>query len=41
MMVRGHFLAEPEPEVSLTEASLQYLEEKRSFETQRLQNWFG
>jgi sulfide:quinone oxidoreductase len=41
MMVRGHFLAEPEPEVSLTEASLQYLEEKRSFETQRLQTWFG
>jgi sulfide:quinone oxidoreductase len=41
MMVRGHFLAEPEPEVMLTEASPQYLEEKRSFETQRLQAWFG
>jgi sulfide:quinone oxidoreductase len=41
MMVKGHFLAEPEPEVMLTEASTQYLEEKRSFETQRLQTWFG
>jgi sulfide:quinone oxidoreductase len=41
MMVKGHFLAVPEPEVALTEASPQYLEEKRSFETQRLQTWFG
>jgi len=41
MMVRGHFLAEPEPEVMLTEASPKYLEEKRAFETQRLQTWFG
>lgn len=41
MMVKGQFLAEPEPEVILTEASTQYLEEKRSFETQRLQMWFG
>jgi sulfide:quinone oxidoreductase len=41
MMVKGHFLAEPEPEVILTEASPQYLEEKRSFEAQRLQAWFG
>jgi sulfide:quinone oxidoreductase len=41
MMVKGNFLAEPEPEVMLTEASPQYLEEKRSFETERLQTWFG
>jgi sulfide:quinone oxidoreductase len=41
MMVSGHFLAEPEPEVSLTEPSPEYLDEKRSFETQRLQRWFG
>ena len=41
MMVKGQFLAEPEPEVILTEASSKYLEEKRSFETQRLQTWFG
>ncbi|MGZ9235446.1 MAG: NAD(P)/FAD-dependent oxidoreductase [Anaerolineales bacterium] len=40
MMVKGHFLAQPEPEVALTEASPQFLEEKRSFETQRLQTWF-
>ncbi len=41
MMVKGQFLAEPEPEVMLTEASSKYLEEKRSFEMQRLQTWFG
>jgi len=41
MMVKGHFLAQPEPEVELTEASPKYLEEKRSFEAQRLQTWFG
>ena len=41
MMVKGRFLAEPEPEVMLTEASSQYLEAKRSFEMQRLQTWFG
>lgn len=40
MMVKGQFLAEPEPEVMLTEASSKYLEEKRSFEIQRLQTWF-
>ena len=41
MMVRGNFLAEPEPEVTLTQASPEYLDEKRSFETERLQAWFG
>ena len=41
MMVRGNFLAEPEPEVMLTEASSELLNEKRSFETQRLLEWFG
>lgn len=40
MMVKGQFLSEPEPEIMLTEASSQYLEEKRAFETQRLQTWF-
>jgi sulfide:quinone oxidoreductase len=40
MMVRGNFLAEPEPEVMLTEATTEYLNEKRSFETQRLMEWF-
>jgi sulfide:quinone oxidoreductase len=37
MMVQGRFLAAPEPEVVLTEASPQYLDEKRAFEAQRLQ----
>jgi len=41
MMVKGHFLAVPVPEVTLTEASTQYLEEKSAFESQRLQTWFG
>ena len=41
MMVQGSFLAEPGPEVTLTEATAGYLEEKRSFETQRLLGWFG
>jgi hypothetical protein len=41
MMVKGHFMAAPEPEIELTEASSQYFEEKRSFEAQRLQAWFG
>ena len=41
MMVKGHFMAVPDPEVSLTEASIEYLAEKRAFEMQRLQAWFG
>ncbi|MBC7879662.1 MAG: NAD(P)/FAD-dependent oxidoreductase [Anaerolineales bacterium] len=41
MMVEGSFLAEPEPLVNLTEPSKQYLEEKRKFETERLEKWFG
>lgn len=41
MLVTGHFLAEPAPQVTLTEPSHQYLEDKRSFEAQRLQEWFG
>jgi sulfide:quinone oxidoreductase len=41
MMVKGHFMAVPEPEIALTEASAQLLEEKRAFESQRLQTWFG
>jgi sulfide:quinone oxidoreductase len=41
MTVKGHFMAVPEPEVTLTEASAENLEEKRSFETERLQTWFG
>jgi len=41
MMVQGKFLAEPEPEVMLIEASAELLNEKRSFEMQRLAEWFG
>jgi sulfide:quinone oxidoreductase len=40
MMVKGHFMAVPEPQIALTEAAAQYLEEKRAFETQRLKAWF-
>jgi sulfide:quinone oxidoreductase len=41
MMVTGHFMAEPEPQVMLTEATSQYMTEKRAFETDRLKKWFG
>lgn len=41
MLVQGRFLVEPAPEVVLTEASPQYLDEKRAFESERLQAWFG
>ena len=41
MMVKGQFMAVPEPEIALTDASDTHLEEKRAFETQRLRTWFG
>ncbi len=41
VLVTGNFMAEPAPQVMLTEPSRQYLEDKRSFETQRLRDWFG
>ena len=40
-LVQGNFLAEPAPEVTLTEPSTDYLEHKREFEQERLQKWFG
>jgi hypothetical protein len=39
--VRGNFLAEPAPDVLLTEPSTQALADKRQFETERLQAWLG
>ncbi len=41
MMIQGSFLQEPEPLTKLTDATTDYMEEKRSFETQRLREWFG
>ena len=41
LMVRGRFLAEPAPDVELSEASAQYLADKHAFEAERLQSWFG
>ena len=41
MMVHGRFLADPAPEVVLTEASARYMQEKRAFESQRLETWFA
>ncbi|HJS29035.1 MAG TPA: FAD/NAD(P)-binding oxidoreductase [Anaerolineales bacterium] len=41
MMVRGSFLAEPSPQVGLSEQSAAYVEDKRDFERQRLETWFG
>jgi len=40
MMVTGHFMAEP-PDIMLTEATTQYMTEKRAFESERLKKWFG
>lgn len=40
MMVRGHFMALPQPEVALSDASTRLLEEKQEFEKRRLQSWF-
>lgn len=39
--VRGNFLAEPAPAIALTEPSAQTLNEKRTFEAERLKAWFG
>jgi sulfide:quinone oxidoreductase len=41
MMVRGQFLAEPAPEIELSEASTGLLKEKAAFETERLERWLG
>ncbi len=40
-LVRGHFLAEPAPDVVMTEPSRQSLADKHTFETERLRAWFG
>ena len=41
VLVRGDFLDEAGPQVSMTEASAAHLEEKRQFEAERLTGWFG
>ena len=41
MLVEGEFLAEPAPKARLTEPSPAYLEQKRQFERERLERWFG
>jgi sulfide:quinone oxidoreductase len=41
VMVQGHFLAEGQPQVALTEASAGYVQEKWDFESQRLEAWFS
>jgi sulfide:quinone oxidoreductase len=41
MQVRGSFLAQPAPEIELSEASAALLDEKTRFETERLARWFG
>ncbi len=41
MMVQGNFLAAPEPQVSVDGPSAAYLEEKRAFEVEHLNNWFS
>lgn len=41
MQVRGNFLAEPAPEVELTDALPEFLEDKRRYEREQLDAWFG
>jgi sulfide:quinone oxidoreductase len=41
MLVRGNFLAEPAPDVELTPPSRAFLEQKATFERERLDAWFG
>jgi len=41
MMVEGHFLAQPAPEVTLSEPSDQHFKDKHAFEANRLRQWFG
>lgn len=40
-LVDGDFYAAPEPRVSIAEPSADHAAEKRSFESERLQRWFG
>jgi sulfide:quinone oxidoreductase len=40
-LVEGEFYATPEPLVALREPSPEHAEEKRRFERQRLESWFG
>ncbi len=39
--VDGNFFARPEPEVRVQGVSEAYAAEKRRFETERLERWFG
>ncbi|MBI2332467.1 MAG: FAD-dependent oxidoreductase [Chloroflexi bacterium] len=41
MMIEGNFYAEPDPLARLTDATKANMDEKRSFESQRLREWFG
>jgi sulfide:quinone oxidoreductase len=41
MLVQGEFLAAPAPKVELTEPSSESLAQKRRWEAERLQAWFG
>jgi sulfide:quinone oxidoreductase len=40
-MVEGDFFADPEPHVELSAASSAHADEKRRFEAERLERWFG
>jgi sulfide:quinone oxidoreductase len=40
-LIEGHFFATPEPQVALKGVSVEHAEEKRRFEAERLQRWFG
>ncbi len=40
-LVEGDFFAEPEPDIGIRDVSPAHKEEKRRFEAERLQRWFG
>jgi hypothetical protein len=39
--VEGDFFARPEPEVRVRDVSERHAEDKRRFESERLERWFG
>ncbi|HKZ55801.1 MAG TPA: FAD/NAD(P)-binding oxidoreductase [Anaerolineales bacterium] len=41
MLVQGHFMAEPAPQIALSEPTVEAFAQKQAFEQDRLRGWFG
>ena len=41
VLIKGDFLARPKPLVEMTESSTAFMEDKRAFESERLESWFA